>query len=168
MTPLPALLVEFLHSHSVLALATSYDDIPWSASAFYAFDEEQTRLLLLSSLDTRHGEMLSINPQVAGTITDQFSDIQQIHGLQYTGAARHLETPAEAAPALELYYRRFPQAHGMTAPVWEIRLLHLKFTDNRVGFGSKTLWSRHDRGADRVLSRAPSRYDHFVSSRNAR
>ncbi|RLK56414.1 hypothetical protein BCL79_0801 [Stenotrophomonas rhizophila] len=167
MIPLPALLAAFLHSHSVLSLATSYDDIPWSASAFYAFDDEQTRLLLLSSLDTRHGEMLSINPQVAGTITDQFSDIQQIHGLQYTGTARHLDSPSEAAPALDLYYRRFPQAYGMTAPVWEIRLLHLKFTDNRVGFGSKTLWSRHDKDADPVLCRAHSRCAPFVSPRNA-
>ncbi|HED4875117.1 TPA: pyridoxamine 5'-phosphate oxidase family protein [Stenotrophomonas maltophilia] len=168
MTLLPALLVEFLHSHSVLSLATSYDDIPWSANAFYAFDEGSTRLLLLSSMDTRHGEMLSINPQMAGTITDQFSDIHQIHGLQYSGTARHLDTPADAAPALERYYRRFPQAHGMTAPVWEIRLLHLKFTDNRVGFGTKTLWSRHDKDADHVLGRAPSRRDHFVSARNSR
>lgn len=168
MNPIPPILVEFLHSHSVLSLATSYDDIPWSASAFYTFDEEQARLLLLSSIDTRHGEMLSINQRVAGTITSQFSDIRNIHGLQYTGTARHLETRSDAAPALELYYRRFPQAYGMTAPVWEIRLLHLKFTDNRVSFGTKTLWSRHDKGADRVLGHAPSQCDHFVSPRNAR
>lgn len=167
MTSLPPPLIDFLHSHSVLSMATSYDGIPWSASAFYAFDEEATRLLMLSSLETRHGEMLSINPYMAGTITDQFSDIHQIHGLQYTGMARLLAVPADAAPALDLYYRRFPQAYGMTAPVWEIQLLHLKFTDNRVGFGSKTLWSRQDNDADRVRGHAHSRFVPFASSRNA-
>jgi len=146
MLNLPAPLIEFLHGHSVLSLAVSCDDSPWSANAFYAFDEEQGRLLLLSSLDARHSEMLSKNPQMAGSISDQFSDIAQIHGLQYTGSARPLNLPAEAAAALDLYYRRFPQARGMLAPVWEIRLQHLKFTDNRAVFGAKTLWSRDEPG----------------------
>jgi uncharacterized protein YhbP (UPF0306 family) len=152
---LPMLLSQFLHHHSVLSLAVSCDDIPWSANAFYAFDEQQGRLLLLSSLDTRHGEMLAKNPQLAGSISDQFSDITQIHGLQYTGVARQLALPDEAAAALELYYRRFPQARGFVAPVWEICLLHLKFTDNRVTFGAKTLWSRHDTDPDPTPSVRP-------------
>lgn len=142
MLNLPAALAEFLHRHSVLSLAVSRDDLPWSANAFYAFDQEQCRLILLSSLDTRHGAMLSHNPQVAGSISDQFSDITQIHGLQYSGSASRLTAPAETAAALALYHRRYPQARGMVAPVWEIRLQHLKFTDNRAVFGAKTLWSR--------------------------
>lgn len=166
MNSLPPLLADFLHSHSVLSLATCYDDIPWSASAFYAFDEDEARLLFLSSMDTRHGEMLSINPYVAGTITDQFTDIQQIHGLQYSGTAKRLDKPSDIAPALDLYYKRFPQAHGITAPAWEIQLMHLKFTDNRVGFGTKTLWSMNSKSADSDFGRAPSRCDHFVSPRN--
>lgn len=160
MLNLPASLIAFLHGHSVLSLAVSCDDIPWSANAFYALDEEQGRLLLMSSLDTRHGDMLSQNPQVAGSISDQFSDIGQIHGLQYSGRARHLDQPAEAAAALELYYRRFPQARGMVAPVWEIHLLHLKFTDNRAVFGAKTLWSRHQPGHHPEPYTTPSRCTH--------
>ncbi|MRW86828.1 hypothetical protein GJ698_22415 [Pseudoduganella sp. FT26W] len=144
MPNLPTLLTQFLHGHSVLSLAVSCEDLPWSSNAFYALDEEGGRLLFLGSPDTRHGAMLSRNPHVAGCVSDQFSDLTQIHGLQYAGVARRLDLPADAAAALDLYYRRFPQARGMTAPVWEIRLLHLKFTDNRVTFGAKTLWSRHE------------------------
>lgn len=155
MLNLPATLTEFLHSHSVLSLAASCDNIPWAANAFYAFDEEKGRLLFLSALDTRHGEMLVNNPQTAGSIADQFSDITRIHGLQYSGIARHLALPAEAAAALDLYYRRYPQARGMVAPVWEIHLLHLKFTDNRVTFGAKTLWRRPETDPDSTPSVRP-------------
>jgi uncharacterized protein YhbP (UPF0306 family) len=157
MLTLPVPLAEFLHQHSVLSLAVSRDDLPWSANILYAFDQQQCRLLFMSSLDTRHGAILAHNAQVAGSISEQFSDLTQIHGLQYNGIASLVAQPAEAAAALDLYYRRFPQAQGMVAPVWQIRLQHLKFTDNRAVFGAKTLWSRPDPDP------APSRFSPGIS-----
>lgn len=147
----PATIAAVLDSHQVLSLAVSLDDIPWAASAFFAYDPEQQRLLFLSSLETRHGELLALNPRVAGTITSQFTEIAQIHGLQFYGIARRLAAPHEAEDACALYYTRFPQARGFTAPVWEIRLLQLKLTDNRLGFGTKIQWSRHDGETSPVL-----------------
>ena len=38
--------------------------------------------------------------------------------------------------------RRFPVAAALKAPVWEIRLDELKFTDNTLGFGKKLHWLR--------------------------
>ena len=40
------------------------------------------------------------------------------------------------------YNRRFPVARMLSAPVWEIRLDEIKFTDNTLGFGKKMIWLR--------------------------
>ncbi|EGF0722467.1 hypothetical protein IBO59_003311 [Salmonella enterica] len=43
------------------------------------------------------------------------------------------------------YIRRFPVARVLPAPVWEIRLDEIKFTDNTLGFGKKLHWLRDSR-----------------------
>ncbi|MBJ4294868.1 hypothetical protein JGE43_18630, partial [Salmonella enterica subsp. enterica serovar Typhimurium] len=40
---------------------------------------------------------------------------------------------------------RFPVARVLPAPVWEIRLDEIKFTDNTLGFGKKLHWLRDSR-----------------------
>lgn len=140
----PEVIGIFLQQHQVLSMAVCNNDIPWSASAFFAYDDARQRLLFLSSLQTRHGELLSVNPKVAGTIAAQFVDIDQIHGLQFFGNAQMLHDPLQTELALQLYYQRFPQARGINAPIWEISLLQLKLTDNRLGFGTKIHWCRNE------------------------
>lgn len=41
----------------------------------------------------------------------------------------------ESDAARKAYLRRFPVAVVLPAPVWEIRLDEIKFTDNTLGFG---------------------------------
>ena len=137
-----AMMVEVLERHQVTSLATSGQDGPWAASVFYAYDPDAVSLLFLSAHETRHAQILVANPEVAGTVAGQFTDIAQIHGLQYRGRCRALEEPVQVERALELYYRRYPQARALRAPVWELRLVQIKLTDNRLGFGSKWLWQR--------------------------
>lgn len=140
MNALPESIVEFFAQHQVLSLAVSRDDSPWSANAFFAWDGERNALIILSSPETLHGRILAANPRVAGTIAGQFTDISQIHGLQYSGTCQLLDEPAERDRALALYYDRHPQARGMQAGVWEITVQQLKLTDNRLGFGTKIEW----------------------------
>ncbi len=142
MTAVPAAIRDFLAEHQVLSLALCQGEQPWAASAFFAYEDHGQRLLLLSSHDTQHGRCLATNPLVAGTIAGQFTEIAQIRGLQFAGSCRVLQGD-EADAALATYYQRFPQARGMLAPVWEIRPTQLKLTDNRLGFGTKILWNRH-------------------------
>ncbi|MCD7098584.1 pyridoxamine 5'-phosphate oxidase family protein [Stenotrophomonas sp. MMGLT7] len=145
MKPLPDPIADFLLEHHVLSLAVCFGDVPWAANAFFAFDAGSNRFVLLGSRDTRHSEMLLANRYAAGTITGQPLEISEVRGLQFYGPARVLEDESEREAALAMYYQRFPQARGMSAPVWEIQLLQLKLTDNRLGFGTKILWDRHDR-----------------------
>nr|MDM9317472.1 hypothetical protein [Escherichia coli] len=44
---------------------------------------------------------------------------------------------------------RFPVARMLSAPVWEIRLDEIKFTDNTLGFGKKMIWLR-DSGTEQA------------------
>jgi uncharacterized protein YhbP (UPF0306 family) len=147
MSVVPQAILALLQQHQVLSMSVSVDDMPWSASAFFTYDDECRRLILLSSLETRHGEILSINPRVAGTVAAQFENIDEIHGLQFYGIARLLNEPQESEHALRLYHQRFPQVIGMYAPTWEIRLQRLKLTDNRLGFGTKIQWHRDSDGS---------------------
>jgi len=156
MNEIPQPILDVLERYNVLSMAISSDDIPWSASAFYAFDAAEQRLIFLSSLDTHHAKVMLINPNVAGTVTCQFDDIGQIHGIQFQGIARLLDSTVLSVPAQELYFKRFPGARGMSAPVWDIRLLRLKLTDNRLGFGTKIRWSRHDGETPSVMNHSAS------------
>jgi uncharacterized protein YhbP (UPF0306 family) len=142
MSVLPPEILAFLRSHHVLALAgADGDGMPWAASLFFAFDAPAQRLLVLSGHDTHHGAQLAIDARVAGTVAGQPHAIEEVRGLQFGGRCRELHG-ADAVQALSLYHAAFPQAQGMSAPVWEVELHTLKFTDNRLGFGHKVLWNR--------------------------
>jgi uncharacterized protein YhbP (UPF0306 family) len=142
MSVLPPEILAFIRSHHVLSLAgADGDGMPWAASLFFVFDAPAQRLLVLSSHDTHHGAQLAIDARVAGTVAGQPQAIEEVRGLQFDGLCRQLQG-ADAVHALSLYHAAFPQARGMSAPVWEVELHTLKFTDNRLGFGHKVLWRR--------------------------
>lgn len=144
MNPIPPSITAVLRRYQVLSLAVVEDGLPWAASVFFVSSPDDTRLVFLTALDTRHGQALLSRPGVAGTISAQFSEIADIHGLQLQGIARLIEAPDALADALALYYARYPLVRGMSAPAWEIELTHLKLVDNRLGFGTKILWNRHE------------------------
>ena len=73
---------------------------------------------------------------VAGTVNGQPKTVALIRGVQFKGEIRRLEDE-ESDLARQAYNRRFPVARMLSAPVWEIRLDEIKFTDNTLGFGKK-------------------------------
>ncbi|MFT4172790.1 MAG: pyridoxamine 5'-phosphate oxidase family protein [Rhodocyclaceae bacterium] len=145
MNPLPPQICTFLDEHHVLSLAVCRDNIPWAASAFFAFDALAARLLFLSDSRTQHGQIVQTNGLVAGTVAGQPRHIGDIQGVQFQGVATLLEEGRARQLARERYDARFPFAKAVsdTAPPWEIRLLRVKFTDNRQTFGAKLHWERH-------------------------
>ncbi|XTZ38926.1 YhbP family protein [Salmonella enterica] len=113
----------------------------WCATAFYIFDTQKVAFYILSEDKTRHSQMVGIQASVAGTVSGQPKTVALIRGVQFTGEIRRLEEEESAAPRAQ-YNRRFPVARMLSAPVWEIRLNELKFTDNTLGFGKKFHWLR--------------------------
>lgn len=113
----------------------------WCANAFYVYDSQRVAFYLLSEETTRHGQMTGQQAPVAGTINGQPKTVALIRGVQFKGEIRLL-SGEEAEEKRALYVKRFPVARMLNAPVWELRLDELKFTDNTLGFGKKLHWLR--------------------------
>ncbi|EDU9156541.1 YhbP family protein [Salmonella enterica subsp. enterica serovar Stanleyville] len=116
----------------------------WCANAFYLFDAQNVALYLLTDDKTRHAQMSGACAPVAGTVNGQPKTVARIRGVQFKGEIRRLEGQ-ESDAARKAYLRRFPVARVLPAPVWEIRLDEIKFTDNTLGFGKKLHWLRDSR-----------------------
>jgi uncharacterized protein YhbP (UPF0306 family) len=96
--------------------------------AFYVLSEDKTR----------HAQMTGQQAKVAGTVNGQPKTVALIRGVQFKGEIRRLDGE-ESDVQRKHYTRRFPVALAFKAPVWEIRLDELKFTDNTLGFGKNPL-----------------------------
>jgi len=136
-------LVRYLKKQHVLSLCCHADGDLWCANCFYVFDEARMAFCLMTEADTRHGALLQVNPQVAGTVNGQPKTVLLIKGVQYRGTIALLDGEAEAQ-ARRRYQTRFPVARKVSAPLWEIRLEEVKMTDNALGFGKKISWRREE------------------------
>lgn len=145
MNALPRNIAQFLSHNHVVSIAThSPASGLWSACCFYVFDEARTRLIVLTSRQTRHGGNMAASPLISGTIAGQPDSITKISGIQFQARAVCLEDEAERQAAAALFYRAHPVARAMKSDVWSLELDFIKFTDNKLVFAQKTLWSRED------------------------
>lgn len=134
-------IVKFIEENKVLTICTSKDNVPYSASCFYAYDEENQRLIFSSENDTRHIEEALENTAVSGTINTENKTVAKIQGIQFTG--KFINPDEEQQKAFyQTYYKRFPFAKAKPAPIWAIELTWIKMTDNTLGFGKKLEWER--------------------------
>lgn len=139
MSAIPSIICQFIQQHHVVSLACHNQQQIWSASCFYAFDEKQHRLILLTQQRTQHGQMMAAFPVVAGTIAGQPIYINDIEGVQFQATARQLYQD-EKAQALFCYCQRHPIANTFQSDVWELRLSRIKYTSNRIRFAEKQEW----------------------------
>ncbi|ATA25547.1 hypothetical protein BIY26_06845 [Brenneria goodwinii] len=131
----------YLKKLHVLTLCAGENSDLWCASCFYTYDEQQVAFYLMTELHTRHGELMSRQPLVAGTVSGQPKSVMLIRGVQFRARAEQLEGEDEQR-ARALYHRRFPIAKAAHAPIWRLQLTELKMTDNTLGFGKKHHWQR--------------------------
>ena len=132
---------KWLAKQHVVSWCVAKEGELWCANAFYVYDAQRVAFYLLSEETTRHGQMTGQQAPVAGTINGQPKTVALIRGVQFKGEIRLLDGD-EAAEKRALYVRRFQVARVLSAPVWELRLDELKFTDNTLGFGKKLHWLR--------------------------
>ena len=131
----------WLAKQHVVTWCVHHDDELWCANAFYYYDPERVAFYVMSEDKTRHAQMTGQQAKVAGTVNGQPKTVALIRGVQFKGEIRRLDGE-ESDARRKLYTRRFPVAAALKAPVWEIRLDELKFTDNTLGFGKKLHWLR--------------------------
>jgi uncharacterized protein YhbP (UPF0306 family) len=147
--PLKQQILEYLHSHNTMTLATCSGDVPWAATVFYASDEFE--LYFFSSPDSRHGQNLSINSRVAVTIQEDYKDWRAIKGIQIEGRAVLVDGMIDKAKAMAIYARKYADviklftdpASGafykafLKVKFYRVEPEKLFFIDNQQGFGKR-------------------------------
>lgn len=131
----------YIQQHHVLTLCCAAQQQIWAAHCFYQLDHQNSVLWIMTDSKTRHGKIIQLNPQVAGTIGEQQREVPRLQGVQFKGLA-HLVAAADLQRALESYQARFPEARQHQQPLWAIRLDEIKMTNNQKGFGHKQIWRR--------------------------
>ncbi len=132
-------IIRFIRSHHVLTMATSANNIPWCANCFYVYLPESNELLFTSDDTTRHISEGLMNNTVAGSVVLESRWVGKIRGLQFTGTLRPVEN-YELPQYRKHYLKRFPYTALTKLMLWKIILTGLKYTDNRLGFGTKIYW----------------------------
>lgn len=142
-------ILDYLHSHNTMTLATCAGDSPWAATVFYA--SEEFRLYFFSSPESRHCQNLAANPHVAVTVQEDYKDWREIKGIQLEGKVVAVESVLEKAKAMTAYARKYPTVIKLfTNPasgVFYKAFLKVKFycvmpervfyIDNEQGFGKR-------------------------------
>jgi uncharacterized protein YhbP (UPF0306 family) len=98
-------ILDYLHSHNTMTLATCAADIPWAATVFYASDELQ--LYFFSAAEARHSVNLAANSRVAVTIQEDYKDWRAIKGIQLEGQVLLVDGVIDKAKALAVYARKY-------------------------------------------------------------
>jgi uncharacterized protein YhbP (UPF0306 family) len=141
MNPIPDKLVNFLQENKVSTVCfTDQENNPYCINCFYAFDEEHHILIFKSSIGTTHQKLTKPTACVSGTILPNVIDTLKLKGMQFTG--KIIEN--EVIDKLQLnskYLKKYPMSIAVMGYEWAVRLDFLKFTDNTLGFGNKTIWT---------------------------
>ncbi|MGH2647048.1 MAG: hypothetical protein ACRDE8_05745 [Ginsengibacter sp.] len=120
--------------------------IPYCFSCFYAYNSNDALLYFKSPLDARHSKIILINPAVAGTVMPDKLNKLHVRGIQFEGTVLPAAHPS-SKNAAAFYYKKNPAAVAMPGEIWTIQINTIKFTDNRLGFGKKLIWSREEQEA---------------------
>lgn len=139
--PIPQNIANFIQQNHVVSLACQANNQFWAASCFYAFDEENCRLIILTDRKTLHGKLMLKNSTVVGTISTQPTEIQEIEGIQFRAIATLL-TEEKQNEAFSFYCKRHKYAEKMQSDVWAIYFEQIKHTSNKIQFAQKTEWIR--------------------------
>ncbi len=145
----------FLERHYVLVLSTCNSNQPYSAPLFYIFFENF--LFFLSDIHTRHSQEIINNKNISASIFEYISDISQIKGIQLTGNCFLISETSKIDKELILnsgnkeikvqdvyqkYINKFEIAKKIPSYLWCIEPILIKYTDNSIHFGYKTIWRK--------------------------
>lgn len=109
---LKEVVLEYLSHHNTMTLATATDNIPWTASLFYANDG--FTLYFISNPNVcLHCQNIAANSRVAVTIDENYSlnsmdDWRKVKGIQMEGIAEVLVSEEEVSQSVEVYVRKYP------------------------------------------------------------
>ena len=141
--------LDYLHTHNTMTLATCAGEVPWAATVFYA--SEEWKLYFFSVPQSRHGQNLAANSRVAVTIQEDYKDWRRIKGIQLEGEGLQVDSVFGKTKAMAVYARKYPEVIKLfTTPgsgAFYQAFLKVKFycvvperifyIDNEQGFGKR-------------------------------
>ncbi|WKZ74839.1 MAG: hypothetical protein QY303_11915 [Vicingaceae bacterium] len=142
--PVNTQIIKYIKENKVFTLATSFQNIPYSAICFYAYHMSENYFVFTSDKRTKHVSDFLIQPFVAGSIYKKQNTIASVKGLQFTGKIILDLSTAEKENIEQLYHGVFPFTKKMKLSLWMLKPLYFKLTDNSLGFGKKIKWNSLD------------------------
>lgn len=134
-------IISFLKQNTCLTLSTCYNNIPYCASCFYAFDENEKMLVFKSDATTNHIKQAILNKKIAGSVSPDKLEPTRIKGIQFQG--NFVVPENDLLNSLKkIYYGKYPFAIGFSGDIWALELTQIKMTDNTLGFGKKIEWEK--------------------------
>jgi len=140
--PIDKRILSLIREHHIFTLAVTRGFQPWCATCFYVYDEERNLFIFTSEDDTRHirDAIETGNFLTAGAIALETRMVGKIRGIQFAGIM-HRPEGETLKIAKKFYLEKFPIARFSTLSLWGITPNMIKMTDNRLGFGTKLIWS---------------------------
>ena len=129
----------FLKESIIAVIAAQSEDGPYCFSCFFAFDEESNSIIFKSSESTQHAKFLSADSRTAGCVNSSETSVTHLKGIQFIGSCFSIKTEDSL---IACYKKKYPFAVFKSGDYWNISLNEVKFTDNRLGFGTKLTWKR--------------------------
>lgn len=137
-------ILEFLKENKISTVCfTDKTGKPYCINCFYLFDEANVVLMFKSSFGTTHDSFVLPDVNVAGTILPDSIDVLKIKGIQFSGKIL-AKTDVDKFKLNAQYTKKYPLSLTMPGYIWGVRLDHIKFTNNTLGFGNKTTWNREE------------------------
>lgn len=141
MNLIPEKLVVFLQENKISTVCfLDLENNPYCINCFYTFDEEHNVLIFKSSIGTTHQKLTKPTAPISGTILPNVIDTIKLKGIQFTGKIIENEE-IDKFQLNSKYLKKYPMSIAVMGYVWAVRLDFLKFTDNTLGFGNKTIWT---------------------------
>lgn len=141
MNPVPDKLNSFLQENKIATVCfVDQENNPYCINCFYVFDEEHSLFIFKSSNGTMHQNFTKPTASVSGTILPDTIDILKLKGMQFVGKIIDKEEIVKLHLNSQ-YLKKYPMSIGIIGYIWAVRLDFLKFTDNTLGFGNKTIWT---------------------------
>jgi len=124
--------LEYFSQNRLMSLATANENMPWSATLFYAYTPLH-EIIFYSRPDRVHSQHIAKNPYVSLAINHLWMKDKVIRGIQMTGKARMAEGE-EKEKYYKIYEKRHPWAkkYASDHEVYVIEPLELHFLDEEL------------------------------------
>ena len=128
---------KFVTKMHLLSLCVMHEGLPYPSSAFYAYNEKNSNLIIAGDSKTTHIKAIELCDKVAVTIALDTKIVGKIKGVQILGGMRKARKEEE-----KIYFKKYPYSLALKPEIWTIEINYAKFTDNTLGFGKKEIWVR--------------------------